>query len=248
MNLNENKNEPLNAEIDAEIVKKLYEFKPISEPSAYYSDKYVTIYLGDSYELLPVIRMNRNIDMILTDPPYLYNMGKSGWITPAYDNTIGFTVKGCDYKFLDGFENWAVFCSRLQLREILSFVGKRWNLVTMIKDGCAPICRGNYLPDVEYIVHTWGENRFFGDSKNKHSFVKRVKSKCTSHPNEKPINVISKLMITGTNEYESVCDPFAGSGTTGVVAKLLNRRAILIENNEKWAEVAANRCSQDNLF
>lgn len=66
-----------------------------------------------------------------------------------------------------------------------------------------------------------------------------------SHPNEKPLPLMSRL-VQGMAEGV-VVDPFAGSGTTLVAAKSLGRRVIGIEVEEKYCEVAARRCSQDVL-
>ena len=61
------------------------------------------------------------------------------------------------------------------------------------------------------------------------------------HPCPKPLGLMVELVTLFTDEGETILDPFAGSGTTGVAAKLNGRKAILIEKSEAYCEVAAKR-------
>ena len=63
------------------------------------------------------------------------------------------------------------------------------------------------------------------------------------HPSPKPLSLIR--WILGRFEGDSVLDPFLGSGTTLVAAKQLGRRAIGIEVEERYCEIAAKRLSQE---
>lgn len=61
----------------------------------------------------------------------------------------------------------------------------------------------------------------------------------TAHPTQKPEKLLAKIILASSNEKDLVLDPFSGSGTTGVVAKKLNRNYIDIEKNPlycAWAE------------
>jgi DNA modification methylase len=67
------------------------------------------------------------------------------------------------------------------------------------------------------------------------------------HPCPKPEALMLELVQLFTDEGETVLDPYAGSGTTLVAAKRLGRRAIGIEIDERYAEVAAKRLRQSAL-
>jgi DNA modification methylase len=45
-----------------------------------------------------------------------------------------------------------------------------------------------------------------------------------------------------------VCDPFGGSGTTGIVATKLSRRCLLIENNESYSKTAVARLKKEGVI
>lgn len=64
------------------------------------------------------------------------------------------------------------------------------------------------------------------------------------HPNQKPLGAISKLVCTYSRQDALILDPFCGSGTTLVVARRSNRRAVGIESEECFCELAALRLSQ----
>ncbi len=56
------------------------------------------------------------------------------------------------------------------------------------------------------------------------------------HSTQKPIELLKRVILTSTKEGDVVLDPVAGVGTTGYVAKALNRNFIMIEINPKYVE------------
>jgi DNA modification methylase len=63
----------------------------------------------------------------------------------------------------------------------------------------------------------------------------------TIHPTQKPEKLMAKIILASTKPGDSILDPFAGSGTTAVVAKKLGRRFVAIESNEEYCLIAEKR-------
>lgn len=64
------------------------------------------------------------------------------------------------------------------------------------------------------------------------------------HPTQKPVDIIRPLIEYSCPSEGVVLDPMAGSGTTGVAAQMLSRRAVLVEAEERYCELAARRCAE----
>jgi hypothetical protein len=65
-----------------------------------------------------------------------------------------------------------------------------------------------------------------------------------NHPTVKPLKLMSYLITLGSREGDIILDPFGGSGTTALACKLLGRKCLVVEIEEQYCEIAANRCRQ----
>ncbi len=65
------------------------------------------------------------------------------------------------------------------------------------------------------------------------------------HPTEKPVDILRELIESSSRIGELVLDPFAGVGSTLVASWLESRRAIGIEIEERYCEIAAKRLEQE---
>lgn len=68
-----------------------------------------------------------------------------------------------------------------------------------------------------------------------------MKKKFGYHPTQKPECLLKRIILSSTNENDIILDPFMGSGTTGYVAKKLNRKFIGIEKETKYFNIALLR-------
>ena len=67
---------------------------------------------------------------------------------------------------------------------------------------------------------------------------------CGKHPTQKPLSLLIRLILMASNENSVICDPFAGSSTTGIAANLLGRKFIGIEKEREFIEISINRKSE----
>lgn len=67
---------------------------------------------------------------------------------------------------------------------------------------------------------------------------------CGKHPTQKPLSLLIRLILMASNENSMICDPFAGSSTTGIAANLLGRKFVGIEKEREFIEISINRKSE----
>ena len=204
----------------------------------YYSDDWVQIYLGDCREILPQLP---KVDLVLTDPPF--NAGRE------FDNDNLST------------EEWGSFCdwfaSTVHGDNILVEVNKKDNVMRQALDKYHlyryAICLNytNSMRNGTVGYHNWGLILWYGRGKCHKRYKDRIDSALHStksefsHPSPKEVTHYKKLCEMFSPNDGLIVDPFLGSGTTAVASKELNRKCIGIEIEEKYCEIAANRCRQD---
>lgn len=218
----------------------------------YYEESGIVIYHGDCREILPTLP---KVDLVLTDPPYELTAtgGGMGAQRKYLADINGHIDKGFDISMLRQFGNWFCFGSKEQLPKLIFEAiesGGRWMLITWNKPNPTPLCNANYLPDTEYIVHRFGSAvDLHGGYETRSRFIVHPAEQNgdIGHPTVKPLAVTCKLMKVGSAEGGLVLDPFCGSGTTLVAAKNLGRRAIGIEIEERYCEIAVKRLRQQIL-
>lgn len=71
---------------------------------------------------------------------------------------------------------------------------------------------------------------------------------CTKHPTQKPLGLLSRIIMASTKAGAWILDPFAGSSTTGIAANLLGRRYLGVEQEEEFVKISkARREEIENL-
>ena len=64
---------------------------------------------------------------------------------------------------------------------------------------------------------------------------------CGKHPTQKPLSVLTRLILASTRANAWILDPFTGSSTTGIAANLANRRFLGIDQEEDYLKISQNR-------
>ena len=112
--------------------------------------------------------------------------------------------------------------------------------------GCLPINSNEFVRrEYEFVRREYESLRYvFNNQKTHHSvWDYEIAARC-DHLTPKPIELVENIILHSSNENNLILDPFLGSGTTAVAAKILGRQCIGIEIEPKYCEIAARRCSQ----
>ena len=220
----------------------------------YYSDEWVTIYHGDCREVLPFVGP---ADLILTDPPFSDR---------THDNAKSNRGRGHGNKAIDFAAISQVFtlCGSLCCGWIVAFLDWRhiynledttpepWEFMRFgvwVKTNPMPQISAdrpaNGWDGIAYLRHAEAKPGWSGGGRHG-NYVGPVVTD-GAHPTQKPVGFLQVTIQRFTDRGDAVLDPFMGSGTTLVAAKNLGRKAIGIEIEERYCEIAAQRCSQGVL-
>lgn len=226
----------------------------------YYEQSGITIFHGDCREVLREWEGLRaqSFDLLLTDPPYGLGQGRTRCGHGAKTVTTGFTAGqepiaktnyGEDQGWDDQLSHEAVARARALCRHQIIFGGNYYDLPParcwLVWDkengetdfADCELAWTNLPKAVRKLTYRWnGMLQQPGREKEP-----RI------HPAQKPEAVIVWALGMAPASVASVLDPFMGSGTTLVAAKRLGRRAIGIELEERYCEIAATRLQQDAL-
>jgi site-specific DNA-methyltransferase (adenine-specific) len=225
----------------------------MSLPLPYYQDSAVTIYHADCREILPLLAF----DVLVTDPPYGVNLGNHGGAKDGRKDHV--LVKGRYASYDDTPENFAgivvpvIFAAVAKAKRAAVFCAGHmaWSLPR------ADAIGGVFLPAATGRC-AWGYNSFahcllYGAAPDLNLGARPtgIKSTATAgyngHPCPKPETWMTWAVSLVSKDSDVVLDPFAGSGTTLRAAKDLGRKAIGIEIEERYCEIAARRMEQEVL-
>lgn len=79
--------------------------------------------------------------------------------------------------------------------------------------------------------------------------IGRWEKSCGKHPTQKPLSLLTRIILASTDKGDWIFDPFSGSSTTGIAANLCGRRFAGIEQNEEFCKMSkARRMAIDNFM
>lgn len=228
----------------------------------YYNEEGITIYNADCRDVLPQLEP---VDLVCTDPPFA-EATHIGARSGDYQRP----VKAIDFASVDVSFIRSVFTACNPRRWLISSIDWRHavELDALPPDGFKFVRLGawikrNPMPQLtgDRPAQGWEAIAFLHSAQAKMRWNGGGAPACydfgtsrwgyfgpSLHPTEKPLPLISKLLSQFAEKGETVLDPFMGSGTTLVAAKALGLKAIGIEIERKYCDVAIERLRQRNLF
>jgi DNA modification methylase len=205
----------------------------------YYQDSHVSIFHGDCREIVPQLG---RFDLLLTDPPYGINenskkvASRENLAAPINYGEFNWDKEPIDQLFLNTLIGNATYSC--------VFGGNYYTL---------PPCKGPLIWDKENGKSDFADGEM---AWNNYGIALRIKRHLWNgmirknredrfHPTQKPIEIITWAISLCPIDAKHILDPFVGSGTTLRAAKDLNRKAVGIEIEERYCEIAAERMLQE---
>ena len=222
----------------------------------YYDHGGITIYHGDSRQILPMLRADR----LITDPVW----PNADRRLAGSDDPLALLTEVLS---VADVRTVVIQLGRCSDPRILAAVPTRWPFMCISwLEYAVPSYTGRVLNtgDVAYtfgeavtsaagrrvvpgrIVSTRGESER-GHGRNRSQASYEATQDRLPHPAPRHLRHLAWLINWFSDEADTVVDPFVGSGTTLIAAKALGRRAIGIEIEERYCEIAAQRLSQETL-
>ena len=216
------------------------------EMTPYYDHAGITIYHGDCRDILPHLEP---VDLVLTDPPYgigfcEYESYKDK--EPDYRSFLWPIVEQAEAKISCGWV--CVFQTAKRCREWAGDFPREWRLLSFPK---------TFVQIFKVTGPTWATDYALlwkrGDPPQRGKLRDWKVSDTANmkfhrgHPCARPLPQMSHCVEMLSEANQSILDPFMGSGTTLVAAKQLGRKAVGIEIEEKYCEIAVRRLQQEVL-
>lgn len=215
---------------------------------------------GDFFDEIDNVQDN-SVDLMFVDPPYMIlneewdkykNLNEFMQFTEKWLNASMPKVKSSGRIYIC-FSQWYQF-ELYKLLEQHDFYGFNFGQVIIwnYRNNNQPSNRKEYRYAYEPIFYLYGKDapelNFTPDTYGETQFnvwtIATPQSNFTEgkyHPAQKPIELLARIIKTGSKNGDLILDPFAGSGTTGVVAEELGRQYVLIEKDSASVEIAKGR-------
>jgi len=222
----------------------------------YYDDGQCVIYHGDCREVLRLI----DADVLITDPPYGVNL-----VARKARNVGGGShdVAKASTTYADDPDEIAALIREVmpvalgRVRRGLVFCGTSmlWNYPPARAVGAVYIPAGcGYTPwgfQTSQPILFYGACPYLehGEGNRPNGFIPKsvYPAEKIDHPCPKPLEWMTWAVNRVSRLGETVLDPFMGSGTTMLAARLDGRKSVGIEMSERYCEIAAKRLAQGVL-
>lgn len=213
----------------------------------YYSHAGIEIYHGDCREILPQLPQ---VDLVLTDPPY--GIGWSRGVNAARGSKAHSGIANDhDTSVRDDTLAQLQYVPAIVFGSFYAPFPKHTKQILIWKkpdDSGVVGSTTGYRRDVEpvFLVGPWPVCTVKWSSLlSSYTGGMAAVTTATGHPHTKPLGLIKVLI--GRLGAQTILDPFMGSGTTLRAAKDLGRKAIGIEIEERYIEIAIKRLEQECL-